>query len=149
MARPKTTDVVRREIEAMIPSIVAQIAQAMSNKSAPQVQAIKASASPKMATRVVAATAGEKVPEGGYADCYEVRSASLGTEARPPRGPEAVLENNFNVYFWRESDGQSVKPVAQVREMLKAAGYQYAGRFHRWYGNKANLPATLKGGIKS
>lgn len=166
MGRPKTRDVVRSEVQAMVPELAQAIAQALglvgnTPTQAPVAARMQAPAGmpsigtrPEQAARVERATERtEKMPEGGYADTFECVSALAQGEPRPTlksgrRIPDDILGQNVNVYFWRTGDGQSVKPVQQARAQLLAAGFRFTDKHGepRWFGADSKLPAYFAQG---
>jgi len=179
MGRPKTRDVVVEILNERLPSILdAAIARAMgaSAPAAPVVARVEApvvthrtEALPKAGMRKVSApverkvlSGGEKTPEGGYADTFEVVPGNAPGEPRIKGISEEILASNVNIYFWRSTDGVSVKPVPQARELLNTPtqyvnlrGVTVAARFTftknggpaRWYGPATILPEYFRAGM--
>ena len=159
MSRPKTRDVVSQMISDNNKVLLAQIQALMPTAAATVApKATSFQAGRQRDRKVAAGQEGkvEKAPVGGYADRFLVVAANRSDQPRPTtkygKISEEILAANFNVYFWRSRDEVSVKPPAQIREALKAAGYGFTARPNgaaRWYGKATSLPASLKDGIES
>ena len=161
MSRPKTRDVVAQMISDNNKVLLEQIQALMGNRPPAPAEGPEATgfqAGRRRDRKVAAGQEGkvEKAPEGGYADRFLVVAANRSDQPRPTtrygKISEEILAANFNVYFWRSRDEVSVKPPAQIREALKAAGYGFTARPNgaaRWYGKATSLPASLKDGIES
>jgi len=155
MGRPKTTDVVSRMIEANNEVLLRKIASMMGG-TPDRVEALPTTsgtlptnATPRTRVQVGKREKVERIPEGGYADRYVVVPANAGGEALPKGVSNEILEANYNIYFYRNSDGESVAPHPQARALLKAARFTYAGTFKRWYGRKSELPKEFASGVRS